>query len=391
MKDISNMRSMDIVVLGMRGFPDSFSAKVNRYRSVTSMLTKAGNSVVVLNREIGKKKWSGLPSGVIIESCLHTGLSSYTLRKVLRYFLFLFEFGKLFNWSMNRKGKKLFIVYTSSLSLFTWYVFVSKVLNVRIVYDYVEKRTEIKERYQNKRKLFQDKLFEHYALKWNDGFFVISGFLEKEVQNRFSSKPCYKLPPVCDFKYFRQIKTEPTEPYILYCGSYGYKDVIDFVVDAYRKANVSEALSLYLVINGGLGEIETLKSELKNFPAIKIFTRLDYTGLIKMYKGAKALMIPLRNVVHDYARFPQKICEYSASEGLIVSTEIGEMVNYFEHEESALLAKSYEAHLYADLIKKITADQEKCEVISERGWQIGLKYFSEESLYTEVSNFLEKV
>lgn len=391
MKTSSNSFSMDIVVLGLRGFPDAFSAKINRYRSITNMLQKAGHSTLVLNRDVTGKREVTERSGIVIKSCLQTSLSSYTLRKFFRYFLFLFEFVKLLNWAVKSKKKKLFIVYTSSLSLFVWYVFISKILNVKIVYDYVEKRTGIKERYQSKWNLFQDKVFEHHVLKWSNGFFVISDYLKGEVEKRYSSKLFYKLPPICDFDYFRNIKADEAASYILYCGSYGYKDVIDFVVKAYIEADVSDQLSLFLVINGGKNEISSLKEELNQYPAIKVYTRLDYDDLIKKYKSAKALLIPLRNIIQDYARFPQKVCEYLASEGLILSSETGEMANYFEHEKSALLARSFDTRLYADLIRKLTVEEAGCKLIRQEAWRIGIKYFNEGTIYKDVSNFLEKV
>ena len=49
-------------------------------------------------------------------------------------------------------------------------------------------------------------------------------------------------------------------------------------------------------------------------------------------------MIPLKNTIEDIARFPNKISEYTAAHGLIVTTNFGEVPYYFKDGDNAIVA-----------------------------------------------------
>ena len=45
--------------------------------------------------------------------------------------------------------------------------------------------------------------------------------------------------------------------------------------------------------------------------------------------NSEALLIPLRNTIQDIARFPNKLSEYVGVSGLIITTDVGEIKDYF--------------------------------------------------------------
>ena len=71
------------------------------------------------------------------------------------------------------------------------------------------------------------------------------------------------------------------------------------------------------------------------------------------YKNAKALLIPLRPITQDEARFPHKIGEYLASGNPAISTNYGEIKHYFKDQETMLIADSYQINDFAGKMQYI--------------------------------------
>jgi glycosyltransferase involved in cell wall biosynthesis len=118
-------------------------------------------------------------------------------------------------------------------------------------------------------------------------------------------------------------------------------------------------------------------------------TKLSYYDLISYYKSSEALLVPLRNKVSDIARFPHKISEYTASKGLILSTNYGEIRHYFTNGVNALLSDDYTVDSFSKLISALqNSDKEK---IRENAYKTGLKFFSEKGNDESVNKFLSEV
>ncbi len=383
---------MDVVVLGLNGFPFSFSAKVNRYKSIARMLIKGNNNITILNRNIGKLNYQDdfliKNNRINVVNCSSISISSYTVNKYLKKIMPVFELLTLL--SLVKRGKQtVFLIYTPSLFLFLLYTAMGRVLGAKVVYDYVEKRSEFADRNRRKVTRFFDGLFENKMLKFADAIIVISENLKNEVKNKFTEMPFFKLPALSDFEYIDSISSFKTEPYILYCGSEAYLDVVDFIVESYVKSDVSDKLRLILVISGGTDKIEMLRTKYNKFVTISVLTKLPYNELIAYYKSAEALLIPLRNSLRDIARFPHKISEYTASRGLILTTNFGEIKEYFVHNKNALITDDYCIDSYAKLIKSI--QEVRIERVKDNSYNTGKKHFSEEGNLIKLNNFLQGV
>jgi glycosyltransferase involved in cell wall biosynthesis len=386
---------MHVIVLGINGFPHSFSAKVNRYKSISKMLINKGNTVTIINRSIGKVRPEGetfFSKKISVINAINFSFKSYTLNKYLKKIIFLFELITIIKETKRNRKKKIktiYIVYTPSLFLYSVYLLLAKTLNVRLVFDYVEKRTEFEENSWLNRKM--DKVFENKALKFADGIFVISSFLKNELKSNFPDQRVLLLPAISNFSVIDSIKVIPDikMPYILYCGSDAYLDVVDFIVESYLRSGEGRELKLVLVISGISQIIAMLREKYSEHKNIVILSELPYDELIAYYKNAEALMIPLRNLKRDIARFPHKISEYTASKGLILSTNYGEIRHYFTNGVNALLSDDYTVDSFSKLISALqNSDKEK---IRENAYKTGLKFFSEKGNDESVNKFLSEV
>ena len=123
---------------------------------------------------------------------------------------------------------------------------------------------------------------------------------------------------------------------------------------------------------------------------IKTFTKLSQKDLFTYYKNAKALLIPLRPTFQDIARFPHKTGEYLASENPVISTNYGEVKNYFTDMENMLLAESYDVNLFAEKMQFVIDHPVESKKIGLAGMGMAAKLFDYRYKAEELDNFLNK-
>jgi glycosyltransferase involved in cell wall biosynthesis len=229
-------------------------------------------------------------------------------------------------------------------------------------------------------------------MKYIDGIFVISEHLKEIVKEKAPGVPLLKLPGVSDFDIIDRISPKKLDyKYILYCGSINYIDVVYFIINAYLKSRITSKVKLVLIVNGDNVRIKKLNDEFQNKDNIVILTKLSYEDLIGYYKSAEGLLIPLRNTIQDVARFPQKVSEYTAVKGLILSTNIGEIRTYFNNEENAILVKDYDEGLFSKLIDYAINKCDNCNDIKMRSYRTGLENFSVQSNGLRLNEFLKEL
>jgi glycosyltransferase involved in cell wall biosynthesis len=184
-----------------------------------------------------------------------------------------------------------------------------------------------------------------------DAALPISDLLAIEINKANPRLPMIKIPAITDIGYIDSIKPKE-ENYFLYCGGAIYIEIVEFCIKAFEKIE-DDKIFLYLVVSGNNENIKKIENRINNSTKAKLikrFSYLSYSELISYYKGAKALLIPLRDNVQDTSRFPHKVAEYSASGSPIISSSVGEVSKYFKNKESAYLAKSYSVEEYTKLM-----------------------------------------
>lgn len=269
----------------------------------------------------------------------------------------------------------------------------SRILKIPMVMNFVEMTSSMQHRSSPLRKL-NDFILDNYVIKMFEGALPISDKLVDYYEKISPQKLNLKTPIICDFDKFNVEKTK-MEPYFLYCGSFKYKEVRDFVIEAYKLIAADETMKLYMIVSGGSkAETEVLQAEvnksLKTTP-IKLFSNIPYSELIQLYVNAKALLIPLRPTVQDAARFPHKIGEYLASGNPVVTTDIGEIKNYFKHQETALIAETYDLEAFAHQMKFIVDNPHESEIIGKKGQEMGRSEFDYRMLGENLSKFVDEL
>ncbi|TNF49395.1 MAG: glycosyltransferase [Bacteroidetes bacterium] len=366
---------MRILFCGQSGIPGNRSATLNRYYAVANAM-KDDNEIIFINRiplnKIGSDENSDFHFKIVEATNQKYRPESFLTRNFIKTFSIFYEFRTLMR--LNKEKKIDWVnVYTQFFGISMFYYIASKIFRFRTILHYVEKRSEFDDRGLIMK--LNDFLLEKFALFLYDRIIPISHKLNDEIVAINPNKRAIIIPPICDFEYFNQVTNVRADKkqYFLYCGSTAYSDVINFILDSYRKLPTSD-VKLYMVLNGNISE-ETKMIVQQSDGRIQLFSNLEYVDLITLYKNSLALLIPLRNTPQDIARFPQKICEYLASGKVIISTNFGEVKYFFHDELNALLADEYDVELYSSKLNWVLMNRDKISKIEDRAYQLGKEYF----------------
>lgn len=220
-----------------------------------------------------------------------------------------------------------------------------------------------------------------------DYIFPISNFLMNK-SSRVNKSQC-KLPIISKFDDLTICKPNKP-PYFAYCASIAYLNVIKFILNSFDMMNNKNA-TLNLVINGNVEEIKDLYGyirKMSSFSRIKLYSKLPYSELKDIYKGATALLIPLvPNYKPDIARFSQKIAEYLETGHPIISTSVGEVEYYFKNEENIFITE-YKEEKMAELMDFILLNPAKASKIGNNGRLFGREKFKSTIVARNISNFI---
>ena len=277
---------------------------------------------------------------------------------------------------------------TRNFSVFYYFiVFLSKIFRFKTILHYVEFRSKFKKRNWFFR--INDLLFDKFAVFLCDKIIPISTTLNSHILTLKHTAHTLIIPPICDFKYFDTIKPEINDRrYFVFCASVSYEEVFLFIIKSFLKLSKSKEINLHLVINGKITNQTVNQLLEENNERIFVFSHLEYKKLIAKYKGSLAQLIPMRNSLQDCARFPQKICEFIASNRPIITTGFGEINHYFMDNLNAIVATDYEINSYSKKMEWVLNNPDKLQTIANNSYIFGCNNFDIFSYSSKIEIFL---
>ena len=291
-------------------------------------------------------------------------------------------------------GLSMAIVSNRNVVHILRYKFYAWFLGFPLVINLVEKASSMEHK-ESIIKKANNYLIDKWTMGFFDGALPISNDLMNFYNTVSSTNPRMKVPIICDFEKFKQARDTDVEPYFLYCGSFHYVEVRNFVVKAFNGISENENINLYMIVSGGSKkETKQLQNDVNKVfktDRVKLFSDIPYEQLVQLYINALALLIPLRNTVQDASRFPHKIGEYLASGNVVITTAVGEIKNYFEDEKTALIAENYDVDNFTEKMKYVLQNPEKAKKIGLKGKEMGLKEFNYKSQAPRLKSYLEKL
>lgn len=379
---------MNIVFVGLQGVPYFGRACDPRLANTANLLAEDGD-VAIVNRysSLRHKTMSGIELAENVK-CVEVLKRRNTGGLMSMMLLVLSVLCEPFSlWKIHRSKKIDYLhIYSGHYFDFVLYWIFARLIGAKTVYEYVEYRSE-KTSHPNLYHRINNRLCDFHGAKIWDSCIAISNFLEHKAKEVRADIPVIKVTPLCDFDLFAANKdvVDAKEPYLMFCGSAGYFDVIKFIIDSYNKSAIKNTKKLLLVLSGSDAQLDRVREYEAN--AI-IRTKLPYNMLVAYYKHAYGLMIPLRNTTEDIARFPNKVCEYTAAKGLIITTCYGEMPYYFKNGENAIVAEDCTVDAIAKRLDEVEAGKYDVELIRKNCYKTGLDNFSIGAYKNKLYKFL---
>jgi glycosyltransferase involved in cell wall biosynthesis len=386
-----------LVYVGFNGFPFGF-AQVERQKLIAKALNESGIRVTIINRfgvharKAGQQEIPGRGYYGDIKFIYASGSAyregKFIKRNLLKIKGFLNEIRVI--WSLKKHGEiDAILINSNSFFNVLFYGIMGYCCKVVSLLDYVEYWRSMS-RSKSIFKKANGFLYDKYSYKCVSKVIVISDFLGEIVKTNSPGTPVIKIPAIVDYEKIDKIGPNKNfKKYLIYCGGAGYAEVIDFIIRSFESLNSD--FDLVIVAHGDAGQLAFLKKIIDGSTRkeqILLKTDLPYEELITIYKSSAGLLIPLRESLQDMARFPHKVGEYCASGRPIISTNIGEMKNYFTDMENAFLAENYDYKKYAEKMKTVIENDLLANEIGARSYQLGMQYFNYKSSGKKLYEFI---
>lgn len=391
-----------VIFLGSSGFPYG-SAVIQRQIQLGKSLKEVNYNIVIIctrgvhSLRIIKREGITIHNYYQGIEYFYTSLlahrpSNFLIRNLLKLLGHLLEILVIVFYRFFKNAK---FIFNSSIKIedLKYYYIISKILKMILIYDYVEMVDSLKKR--DKLELNDlVRIFDHEFYKYVDKLIVISSFLEEYIDKIAPSTPKIKIPPIIDFSYIDSINSKISPiPFFIFCGSAAYNDIIKFIIEAFIHSNAIEKnYELKLVVNGTFEQLNIINNYIKEKrvdTSIEIMSKLSYYDLISFYKSARALLIPISNNLQDQARFPYKICEYSASGRPIITSDSGSVIEFFEDKKTAFIAKTGDISDFSSNINLVISQPELANKVGYNGYLLGKKSFNYKTYSKDLENFVQ--
>ena len=369
------------------GYPVKFSAANTKFGFLGKGLVSLGDEVHTINKVYGTNNVApekGETDGIIYHSFVHRG--NKIVATIINTFRVLFLINTLFS------KQKQNVLYIGCGNVFVFYpiLLFSKIKGYKSAFIFEEWQPGMD--FKGLYKLNAEIHGKYFGYSF-DCIIPISEFLI-EKSKKFG-KPLFKLPICADFSnyeneyHYKSYK----EQYFLYCAALGYRQALDFVLQSFEKAFAdSNEIYLHLVLVGTEKEIDEFKHSIspKISKQVTVYTNLPYNNLLDEYSNSLGLLIPLfENRITDIARFSQKISEYLTSKRPILSTNVGEITQYFKNGDNMYISNSGDISAYSEMMKKVVTYPLEANNIGKNGFEYGKKMFDYRVLSKQLRDFIQ--
>lgn len=233
-----------------------------------------------------------------------------------------------------------------------------------------------------------------YLARFSDGMIVLSKYLEKYVRLHGFSKSLIIIPNIINPETFNAKVSSFKKGAITigYAGTPTKKDGIDDLLKSFAIVH-KEFPDTHLLIVGDVASktvIPTLKEKAENLGIFDVttFTGLvDFTNIPGLLNSCDILMLSRPKGIASEAGFPTKLGEYMACKKPVVVTRVGDIVEYFENNNSVILVEPNNIESIAQGIKSIINDSALQIKIGNEGYQWMLKHLEYKRVAKEISSW----
>ena len=254
-------------------------------------------------------------------------------------------------------------------------------------------------------KYLSEKLSEKYLNKFSAGNIVISTYLEKFYRKYL---PKYKilLSPIIVDPHIRLDKIirnnlELLEKkyngknIIFYCGSFGEKDGIHYLLEAFAFL-IKKYPNAFFIMTGKSSNKKIIMEIKNHILALRLNNHVELTGYVSrellLYYTLLSDVLLVCRTNSEYANygFPWKIAEYSMTGKPILATKVGDIEKYFKDGENMFLVKPEDPKLIANKLIEIFENYNSALQIAKKGKSVAIKHFKYLEQTKRIVSFIKK-
>jgi glycosyltransferase involved in cell wall biosynthesis len=237
-----------------------------------------------------------------------------------------------------------------------------------------------------------DQVFHRWLARL-DGSIVISRWIEETMRNQFHvTTPILRVPILADVDEWRDVVPHAApRPYAVLCADFdAYPDDARLAIRALADV---PSVDLHLI-----GKAEDCRDELLALAAqcgssarVLLDDRfITEAALRARYRGASALLAPLRDDDRSRARFPSKVADYLLAGRPVVSSAVGEVAAYLRDGESAFLCEPESVAALSAAVRRALSHPDR-EAIAARGREVALASFTLEAQGPRIVAWLDRL
>lgn len=323
------------------------------------------------------------------------------------FFLFLTPFTTLVKLLSSKPKADIFFIYgfgwVSKLLLLLY----AKATQKKVVFEVNEKPYSIRSSGR------RDVLLKYFVpinsffltrtvFPFADGFVVISESL-KEYVLKYASKKAriIKIPILVDFDYyagFVKKNSNFSKPYMIHTAT--LNDVKDGIINVFKAfalvhKNYNNHLHFYLSNRIGLkpiiNEIDRIIHENTLSDYVHFLDRPDNETLINYQANAALTVINKVDTEQNRHNFATKTGEYLALGIPIITTKIGEVTHFLQHESSCLFVEPNSVEEIADAINYLINNQIKLKQIGQNGKKVAHENFEMKNQTMRLKTYFESM
>jgi glycosyltransferase involved in cell wall biosynthesis len=386
-----------VVVIWSDDFPSRFTAFNEKNSLLAKAFMLAGYDVVITSISRSSKverEISGITENIY---WLNFCRNQIRLKLVRNVFAIFSEMRYIL--SLKLEYKKVYLISSyCPFPVFLFYSFFSKIFKIKLILNIMEWHIAQHDNASFIKRL-NAYLFDKYAFRLSKGTIAISEMIISKLKNFSPNAKFLLIPALTDIRKVDEVQESCAFnfQYVLYCGGLGYAEVIEMILDSFEecgKNRGNKEIHLVLILHGKESQFERLKQKVTTMAKankVHILRDLKYADLIRHYKNASALLVPLRNNEQDKARYPQKIAEYSACGRPIISTQTGQVGLDFTHKTDIYFMTSCSSQEIAKAMKEIIENKEMALTISSNARIKAETHFDYKLYSRQLDTFLKSV
>ena len=216
-------------------------------------------------------------------------------------------------------------------------------------------------------------IYLHMFFKQYDGVVAISTSLE-QIANKYKNKKCkiIKIPILVDLsKYPNVTKNDDRSNIIFHSGSHteakdGFYGMIESI--GLLKEKYNDIIHLYCT-----GKLPNNESYHRIIERYGLYNQIHYLGYISEEELLNWQETSFCFIINKYDSFQNQYCfatklgEYLASERVVITTSVGEVVNYLKNGENSIIVDPGKPELIADSIHSLLLDNKNRIMLAHKG------------------------